>query len=193
MFGELKKRFKKKEDSKIKRIGPDVGKQWLLRSKWYLKRMFGYIGEDVEIRKGAYLVHTENIELGHRVVIRPGCQLYADEVAHICIAPDVLIGPGVSIFTNNHKIQEGPDDYEYKNVTLSDGCWIGANVILLAGTHVGHNAVVGAGSVVTGSHVPNGEIWAGNPARPIKKTDDAAKILKAQYTSKGKLVRRKQR
>ena len=46
--------------------------------------------------------------------------------------------------------------------------FIGGGSIILKGVTIGERAVVGAGTVVT-KDIPAGEIWAGNPARFIRK------------------------
>lgn len=48
---------------------------------------------------------------------------------------------------------------------------MGAHTIILKGVTVGAKSIIGAGSVVTKS-IPDGEIWAGNPAHFIRKIDD---------------------
>lgn len=53
-------------------------------------------------------------------------------------------------------------------VELCDNCFIGANTVICNAVRIGKNAIVGAGSVVT-KDIPDNEIWAGNPARFIKK------------------------
>ncbi|MGB1060198.1 MAG: acyltransferase, partial [Ketobacter sp.] len=60
-----------------------------------------------------------------------------------------------------------PWDEDRTDVILGRNVWIGANSCLLAGSRVGDNSIVGAGSVVTGE-IPANEIWAGVPARKIK-------------------------
>jgi len=50
-------------------------------------------------------------------------------------------------------------------LVIGDGVWIGANATIMA--DVGHDAIVGAGSVVT-KPVPPYAIVAGNPARIIR-------------------------
>ena len=48
---------------------------------------------------------------------------------------------------------------------------MGTHTIILKGVTVGAKSIIGAGSVVTKS-IPDGEIWAGNPAHFIRKIDD---------------------
>jgi acetyltransferase-like isoleucine patch superfamily enzyme len=60
------------------------------------------------------------------------------------------------------------DDVAVSPVVIEDDVWIGGNSIILKGVHIGRAAVIGAGSVVT-CNIPEGTVWAGNPARFIKK------------------------
>ncbi|HIQ73368.1 MAG TPA: hypothetical protein IAA51_03010 [Candidatus Cottocaccamicrobium excrementipullorum] len=57
-----------------------------------------------------------------------------------------------------------------KEIRIEDKAFIGAGSIILKGTHIEDGAIIGAGSVVCG-HIPKNEIWAGNPARYIRKVD----------------------
>ena len=41
---------------------------------------------------------------------------------------------------------------------------------ILKGSVIGRNSIIGAGSIVCGE-IPDGEIWAGNPARFVRKID----------------------
>jgi acetyltransferase-like isoleucine patch superfamily enzyme len=52
-------------------------------------------------------------------------------------------------------------------VVIGDRAFIGGHSILLKGVVIGEAAVVGAGSVVRG-RVPAGQLWAGNPAGPVR-------------------------
>jgi acetyltransferase-like isoleucine patch superfamily enzyme len=60
-------------------------------------------------------------------------------------------------------------------IVIGDDVFLGANVLVLKGARIGDRAIVAAGSIVTGN-VPPDEIWAGNPARFLRRCDpkDAA-------------------
>jgi len=56
-------------------------------------------------------------------------------------------------------------------VEIGNHVFIGANSTILPNTRIGDYAIIGAGSVVTGD-VPAGTVYAGNPARFIKSTEE---------------------
>ena len=53
-------------------------------------------------------------------------------------------------------------------IVIKKNAFIGACSIVFKGITIGENSVIGVGSVVTSS-IPDNEIWAGNPAKFIKK------------------------
>ena len=61
---------------------------------------------------------------------------------------------------------------------IGNDVWVGEGSIILAGVKIGNGAIVGAGSVVT-KDIPDYEIWAGNPAKLIRKRfdDETIKLL----------------
>lgn len=70
-----------------------------------------------------------------------------------------------SVFHDNdatlQKISKG-------DIVIEDDVWVGSNVVILSGIHIGRGAVIGAGSVVT-KNVPPYSIVGGNPAKFIRK------------------------
>lgn len=96
----------------------------------------------------------------------------------ITVGDHTDIGSGCKIIDNDfHPLsysQRSPverlDLVKHRPITIGEGCFIGANSIILKGTTLGKNVVVGAGSVVCGSF-PNNVIIAGNPARIIKENE----------------------
>lgn len=60
-------------------------------------------------------------------------------------------------------------DFEiFKRTIIGNDVWVGNRVMVKAGVTIGDGAVVGMGSIVTKDIGPY-EIWAGNPARMIRK------------------------
>lgn len=94
----------------------------------------------------------------------------------VTIGNYVNIGAGTMIFdTDFHSLNwkdryDGTDTSKRKiaHVTIKDYAFIGAHSIILKGVTIGEKSIIGAGSVVA-HDVPDGEIWAGNPAKFVKK------------------------
>lgn len=163
------------------RIGPDIPyTHWRLHFKTTMhdlcKRKFKYFDDNAEFRPGAYAVNCSKISIGRNVVIRPGVMLFADPKENapgITIEDNVLIGSGVHMYVVNHKFDnpfvliKDQGHEPGKEIILKEGCWIGANTIILPGVTIGRNSIVGAGSVVTKS-LPDQITAAGNPAKIVR-------------------------
>ena len=141
------------------------------------------IGNNVRINSGPAI----NAFGGHRrmiVCVLPEGKLVIGEGAGlssstiICqrsieIHRDSLIGGGCDIVdTDFHpmgsvqRIAHETATVRTAPISIGQGAWVGGRVLILKGVVIGSEAIVGAGSVVTRS-VPPGEVWAGNPARPL--------------------------
>jgi acetyltransferase-like isoleucine patch superfamily enzyme len=113
--------------------------------------------------------------VGRGVLVGERAAIGADNFIHggggVEIGADVLLGPGVRIFSENHNfgrrdlpiIEQGETAAK---VRVGRGAWVGANSTILAGVEIGDGAIVAAGSVVTRSVEPF-TIVAGAPARLI--------------------------
>lgn len=53
-------------------------------------------------------------------------------------------------------------------IIIEDDVFVGANSMILKGVSVGARSIIGAGSIVT-KNIPADEVWAGSPAKFIKK------------------------
>ena len=82
----------------------------------------------------------------------------------ITIGSHCSFGPGVYIYDHDHKYHEsGFESNAFKTspIVIEDNCWIGANVTILRGTHIGEGCVIGAGAVVKGDIPPHSLVKAG--------------------------------
>ena len=96
----------------------------------------------------------ESITIGNYVNIGEGCVI-TDSDFHSLDWRDRMDG------TDIRKKRNAP-------VVIKDWAFIGMHSIILKGVTIGEKSIIGAGRVVS-KDIPDGEIWAGNPARFIKK------------------------
>lgn len=123
------------------------------------------IGTFVEIQKGSKV--GKNCKISSHTFICEG----------VTIEDNVFIGHNVTFINDKYPkaISIGGElqtekDWEVIPTVIENGASIGSGVTILCGVTVGRHSIVGAGSLVT-KDVPVGEIWAGNPARFIRKVD----------------------
>lgn len=97
----------------------------------------------------------------------------------ITVEDDAFFGHGVALLTGTHDIvctrqarQLAVPDTG-RDILVDRGAWIASRAVVLGPCHVGADAVVAAGSVVT-TDVPSRAVVAGNPARIISRQDGAA-------------------
>ena len=90
--------------------------------------------------------HPENIEIGDYCAITMRC---------------VLLTHYVKPHGNSHV-------YEIGKIKIGNNVFLGANTVITKPVTIGDNVIVGAGSIIT-KDIPSNEIWAGVPARFIKK------------------------
>lgn len=104
------------------------------------------VDENAKLQIGDRVYFNENlmISVKSKVIIGDGCRL----------------GPGVKIFDNDHifDAENGVSDRHVSApITIGDHCWIATNVVILKGTQIGNNCVIGAGAVVHGM-IPDGSL-----------------------------------
>jgi maltose O-acetyltransferase len=132
------------------------------------RRIFKKAGRNINIEHGAFFASGRDIEIGDN----SGLGLNTRVTGPLKIGNDVMMGPDVMIFTQNHetgrldipmRLQTAPK----KPVVIEDDVWIAARVIILPGITIHKGAIVGAGAVVT-KDVPGYAVVGGNPAKIIK-------------------------
>lgn len=117
------------------------------------------IGKLVRIGKNCNIKVRNNakVKLGYNVSFNDGCSIVAHD--HIEIGNNTITGPNVFIYDHDHdfRAKEGLRALKYKTspVIIGNNVWIGANVVILRGTKIGDNCVIGAGTVIKGEYPEN--------------------------------------
>ena len=138
------------------------------------------------VSKHAGINYSPKIKIGDNVNISELVHIAA--INEIIIGNFVLIGSKVLIGDHNHgcyssHIHDSPNPPPNRRalhspgvIIIDDNVFIGDNSIILGNTHIGFGAIIAANSlVVSGTIVQPKTIYAGSPAKMIKKFDDLTK------------------
>lgn len=167
-----------------------------IRPRWWVRNVlnpfFHKRGRNTVIfsRSRMDLVPYNHFEIGHYSTIEDFTLLNNGMGPvkignHVFIgASNVIIGPVTlhdHIMTAQNVIMSGMDHgfqdvtvaFRYQpctvaEITIGEGCWIGANAVITSGVQIGKYSIIAAGSVVT-KNVPAYSMVAGNPAKLIKQ------------------------
>ena len=116
---------------------------------------------------------------GSPIFISASCTFDGSDYSLIRIGDSTVVSSNVSFLTHDYSISRARDALQgvhirpeiaiLKPVSVGANSFIGRSALLLPGTEIGDDCIVGAGSVVRGK-VPNGSIVVGNPAEVVGKT-----------------------
>ncbi|KAH7423623.1 hypothetical protein KP509_12G064300 [Ceratopteris richardii] len=106
---------------------------------------------------------VSSITVGSRTNIQDNSLIHVSKPDMVLSARPTVIGNGVTI--GHSAVLHG--------CTVEDNAFIGMGATLLDGVHVEKNAMVAAGAVVKqNTKISTGEVWAGNPAKMLRKLTD---------------------
>lgn len=132
-----------------------------------LSRLFGKkVDPTLRVFPPFYTDFGKNITVGKNVFINACCHF--QDHGGVVIGDNCQIGHNVVFATLNHGI--APEDRTSMipaPIILGKNVWVGSNSTILQGVHIGDNAIIAAGSVVT-KDVPENTIAGGVPARHIR-------------------------
>ena len=126
---------------------------------WQRTIMVARYGGQIEIGdgfgiSGSTIYSTKSIKIGKNATIGANCKII-DNDFH-------------PLDPEQRRLNLNEEHTARAPIVIGDNCFIGMNSIILKGTTIGNNVVVGAGSVVHGTF-PDNCIIAGNPARIIRQ------------------------
>jgi len=138
-------------------------------------------GRNVTIGKGAIIACSGvianrgiGLEIGDYSAV--GAQSFIGCQGGVKIGSNVIMGPGVRIFSENHNYDDLTipirlQGESRKGVVIENDCWIGSGVTILDGVTIGTGTLVAAGSVVK-KDIPSFSVAVGVPAKVIKSRRD---------------------
>tara|TARA_B110000037_G_scaffold29128_1_gene34713 strand:- start:112 stop:723 length:612 start_codon:yes stop_codon:yes gene_type:complete len=98
----------------------------------------------------------------------------------IIFGSNIELGPGVSIISSNHKVNNLREHTKGKPIKIGNNVWIGANSTVLPKVSIGDNVIIGANSLVN-KDIPSNSVAVGNPCKVIKQkepyTEDLSIII----------------
>ena len=154
-------------------IAPDVKLGSGVKLSKFINLYGCTVGDDTKI--GAFVEIQKNATIGKH------CKISSH--TFICegvnIEDEVFVGHGV-VFINDSYPRATTDsgglqteaDWKVEQTVVKKRASIGSGATILSQVTIGENAIVGAGSVVT-KDVPANTIVAGNPARVLRKIEQA--------------------
>lgn len=156
------------------------------KSYWGIRKSrFGYCADNVILTPPLYLGNMKNIYLYENTCLASNSFISATNAKFI-VKRNCSIAERLTVHTGNHASVIGrycssiaesdkPEGYD-EDVLVESDVWIGCNVTLLSGVHIGRGAIVAAGAVVAQDVLPY-SIVGGVPAKFIKFKWDMEQIL----------------
>ena len=143
--------------------------KFLQKRNALLRELLGSVGTNFYMEPPIFFDYGYNTHIGENFYSNHN--LVVLDCARVEIGDHVYIAPNVGIYTATHPLdaaQRASGQEKALPIFIGNCCWIGGNVCVLPGVHIGDNCVIGAGSVVT-RDIPANTLAFGNPCRPIRK------------------------
>ena len=131
--------------------------------------------------------------IGRYSYVGPECTVVRTNIGAFCsIADGCMIGgaahpvdwvstsPAFHAGSNILGVNFSGESYDpSRDTRIGNDVWVGSHCLIKAGVRIGNGAVIGMGSVLT-HDVGSYEIWAGNPARLIRRRFDSATVARLE-------------
>lgn len=132
------------------------------------------IGENCQMKGGEFWIEDDGNEIiiGARTTIQANTQLAAIEGCKIVIGEDCMFSSSIVIRTgDSHSIVDANSQRINKSADVHIGahCWVGHRAMIMKGTSIPFNTIIGLGAIVNKQFEQENTIIAGIPARVIKE------------------------
>jgi acetyltransferase-like isoleucine patch superfamily enzyme len=137
----------------VERFSPNVVVEIGKNSTLILGKMVRvHSGSKIKVRKNAKLVLESGVKINYNCII--ACH------KDIKVGAGTQFGPSVYLYDHDHDYKAGLEKNKFllDSIEIGKNCWIGANTVILRGTKIGDNSVVGAGCVLKGEFPANSVI-----------------------------------
>lgn len=144
----------KKLVCEIRYKGMEIGKGVVFKKNAKVRTQGGTvsIGNNVVFESNSYInsVSGGKVKIGNNVYFNRNCIIVGRD--NITIEDNCMFGPNVCIYDHDHIYTRNGIENNFKksSVIIEEGSWIAAGCIILRGTHVGKNCVIGAGVTLKG-------------------------------------------
>lgn len=135
-----------------KHIQINITKRISLLSIFRIKDGTISFGRGFGVKKGTQIAANGGaVHIGKGVNFNYNCMCVSYRL--ITIGDDCSFGPNVCIYDHDHAFNSNGKirgEFKSSDVIIENNVWIGANSIILRGSHIGANSVIGAGCIIKG-------------------------------------------
>lgn len=162
---------------------------WVIRSIMFflpdippISRIRGFLyglgmkrcGKNLIVQHDAILRNLENMKFGDNIRISNHAILWGS--GSLIIDDSVIIGPHTTLVTGNHTLGNGSfrdGEGVHGVIHLKSGSWVAANCTVSCGAVLPQRSVLGANSMMNKAFEQTESVYAGVPAKFIKKIANA--------------------
>jgi maltose O-acetyltransferase len=130
-----------------------------------LQRLRGELNVDRLVAQG--------LELGRRTFVARNVYLDPGHPWLITIGDDSGLSPGAIVMVHDASMQRHMGCTRIARVVIGNRVFVGVGAIILPGSRIGDDSIVGAGAVVRGD-IPPGSMVVGNPAKVVSDVESVA-------------------
>lgn len=140
----------------------------------FKKRSLKHCGNNLNIYGKVKFYNSQTISIGNDVKVNEGVKLLGREGSTITIGDRVTLSANVTVLSSEYDVKtwmnKGKKIHKHMETYIGDDVWICANSTILGGVKVtGKFVIIAAGSVVIYDITEDYCLYAGVPARLVKK------------------------